>query len=71
MCAGPGGKSALLAAARHDGVRLTAADRSEHRVGLVASALRDAEDVEVLVADGRSGPWEPGSFDRPPHWGSD
>ena len=64
MCAGPGGKSALLAAVRPDGVRLTAADRSEHRVGLVASALRDAEDVEVLVADGRSGPWAPGSFDR-------
>ncbi|SCX50902.1 16S rRNA (cytosine967-C5)-methyltransferase [Klenkia marina] len=64
MCAGPGGKAALLAAVRPEGVRLTAADRSEHRVGLVASALRDAEDVEVLVTDGRTGPWEAGSFDR-------
>ena len=64
MCAGPGGKAALLAAVRPEGARLTAADRSEHRVGLVASALRDAEDVDVLVTDGRTGPWEPGSFDR-------
>jgi 16S rRNA (cytosine967-C5)-methyltransferase len=64
MCAGPGGKAALLAAVRPEGVRLTAADRSEHRVGLVASALRDVEDVDVLVTDGRTGPWEPGSFDR-------
>ncbi|SDO70742.1 16S rRNA (cytosine967-C5)-methyltransferase [Klenkia soli] len=64
MCAGPGGKAALLAAVRPEGVQLTAADRSEHRVGLVASALRDAEDVEVVVTDGRSGPWAPGSFDR-------
>lgn len=64
MCAGPGGKAALLAAVRPAGVSLTAADRSEHRVGLVASALRDAPDVDLQVTDGRSGPWEPGSFDR-------
>ncbi|SDG61051.1 RsmB/NOP family class I SAM-dependent RNA methyltransferase [Klenkia brasiliensis] len=64
MCAGPGGKAALLAAVRPAGVSLTAADRSEHRVGLVASALRDAPDVDLQVTDGRTGPWAPASFDR-------
>ncbi|KQS64969.1 RsmB/NOP family class I SAM-dependent RNA methyltransferase [Modestobacter sp. Leaf380] len=64
VCAGPGGKAALLAATRPAGVHLTAADRSEHRAELVRSSLAGAEDVDVLVADGRSGPWQPGSFDR-------
>jgi 16S rRNA (cytosine967-C5)-methyltransferase len=64
LCAGPGGKAALLAAVRPAGVHLTAADRSEHRVELVRSALGQEPDVELLVADGREGPWEPGSFDR-------
>ena len=36
MCAGPGGKTGLLAAVRPDGVRLTAADRAPHRAELVA-----------------------------------
>jgi 16S rRNA (cytosine967-C5)-methyltransferase len=64
MCAGPGGKAALLAAVRPDGVRLTAADRSPHRAELVRSALAGAADTEVLVADGREPPWAAGSFDR-------
>ncbi len=64
MCAGPGGKSALLAAVRPDGVRLTAADRAPHRAELVRQSLAGADDVEVLVADGRRPPWEAGSFDR-------
>ncbi len=64
LCAGPGGKAALLAAVRPAGVQLTAADRSEHRAELVRGSLTGAEDVEVLVADGRDGPWQPGSFDR-------
>ncbi|RBY93802.1 rRNA cytosine-C5-methyltransferase [Blastococcus sp. TF02-8] len=64
MCAGPGGKSGLLAATRPDGVRLVAADRAPHRADLVRQALRDEEDTEVLAADGRQLPWEPGSFDR-------
>ena len=64
MCAGPGGKSGLLAAVRPAGVRLTAADRAPHRADLVRRALRGADDVEVLVADGREPPWPEGSFDR-------
>jgi 16S rRNA (cytosine967-C5)-methyltransferase len=64
MCAGPGGKSGLLAAVRPAGVRLTAADRAPHRAELVRATLRDEQDVEVLVADGREPPWAAGSFDR-------
>ncbi|MGY2085971.1 RsmB/NOP family class I SAM-dependent RNA methyltransferase [Blastococcus sp. SYSU DS0539] len=64
MCAGPGGKAGLLAVTRPDGVRLTAADRAPHRAELVAQALRDEDDVEVLAADGTQPPWAPGSFDR-------
>jgi len=64
MCAGPGGKAGLLAAVRPEGVRLTAADRSEHRAELVRGALTGEDDVEVLVADGTEPPWAAGSFDR-------
>jgi 16S rRNA (cytosine967-C5)-methyltransferase len=64
MCAGPGGKTALLAAVRPDGVRITAADRAPHRAELVAKALAGEADVEVLTADGTRPPWAPGSFDR-------
>jgi 16S rRNA (cytosine967-C5)-methyltransferase len=64
MCAGPGGKSGLLAAVRPEGVRLTAADRAPHRAELVRQALAGEQDVEVLDADGTRPPWAPGSFDR-------
>jgi len=64
MCAGPGGKAALLAAVRPAGVHLTAADRSEHRAELVRGALAGEDDVEVVVADGTAPGWPAGSFDR-------
>jgi len=64
MCAGPGGKTGLLAAVRPDGVRITAADRAPHRAELVAKALGGEAGVEVLTADGTRPPWAPGSFDR-------
>jgi 16S rRNA (cytosine967-C5)-methyltransferase len=64
MCAGPGGKTGLLAAVRPDGVRITAADRAPHRAELVAKALAGEADVEVLTADGTRPPWAAGSFDR-------
>ncbi len=66
LCAGPGGKSALLAAlAAERGARLVATERAPHRAGLVAKALRGAGGVAgVLVADGRRPPLRPGSFDR-------
>jgi 16S rRNA (cytosine967-C5)-methyltransferase len=64
MCAGPGGKSGLLAAVRPGGVHLTAADRAPHRAELVRTTLAGEADVDVLAADGREPPWAPGSFDR-------
>jgi 16S rRNA (cytosine967-C5)-methyltransferase len=64
MCAGPGGKTGLLAAVRPDGVHLTAADRAPHRAELVRQAVAGVADVEVLAADGTQPPWAPGSFDR-------
>ncbi|WNV77497.1 transcription antitermination factor NusB [Geodermatophilus sp. DSM 44513] len=64
VCAGPGGKTGLLAAVRPAGVRITAADRAAHRADLVRQALREEADVEVVVADGRTPPWPAGSFDR-------
>ncbi|GAA3169938.1 transcription antitermination factor NusB [Blastococcus jejuensis] len=64
MCAGPGGKAALLAAVRPEGVRLTAVDRAPHRAELVRQALSGEPDVEVLTADGTRPPWAPASFDR-------
>ncbi len=64
LCAGPGGKAALLAElASRRGAHLTANEVSVHRAGLVAQALA-SYDVDVVVGDGRSGPWQPGSFDR-------
>jgi len=64
LCAGPGGKAGLLAAVRPEGVHLTAVDRAPHRAELVRSALAGEAGVEVLAADGREPPWQPGTFDR-------
>jgi 16S rRNA (cytosine967-C5)-methyltransferase len=64
MCAGPGGKAALLAGVRPRGVHLTAADRAEHRAELVRSALAGNEDVDVRVTDGTAPDWPAGSYDR-------
>ncbi|TFV86174.1 transcription antitermination factor NusB [Blastococcus sp. CT_GayMR16] len=64
MCAGPGGKTGLLAAVRPDGVHITAADRAPHRAELVRHAVAGEADVEVIAADGTRPPWAPGSFDR-------
>src|SRR3712207_8680142 len=69
LCAGPGGKSALLGAlAAGRGARLVANEVQPHRARLVERALAavPAEAVEaVRVGDGRSmGDDEPASFDR-------
>lgn len=65
LCAGPGGKAALLAAlATERGARLVANEPQEHRARLVRRALAGATGVEVTSADGRAPPWEAGSFDR-------
>jgi 16S rRNA (cytosine967-C5)-methyltransferase len=66
LCAGPGGKAALLAAlAAGRGALLVAAELQPHRADLVRRVLSGADGVEaVTVADGTAPPWEPGSFDR-------
>ena len=61
LCAGPGGKAALLAAAAAGrGARLTANELHPHRAELVAAATRHWP-VELLVGDARE---LTGSYDR-------
>ncbi|CAJ1504913.1 RsmB/NOP family class I SAM-dependent RNA methyltransferase [[Mycobacterium] holstebronense] len=63
LCAGPGGKTALLAAlGAQVGARVTAVEQAPHRAALVAENTRGL-DVEVLTADGRDSGLQPG-FDR-------
>lgn len=66
LCAGPGGKSALLAglAAQRD-TALVAVERQHHRAGLVARNLAPLPGRhEVLTADGTRPPLRPVSVDR-------
>ena len=67
MCAGPGGKAALLLGlAGSAGQPLLAAERLPHRARLVASALRafPPENRLVIAADGTAPAWRPESFAR-------
>ena len=69
LCAGPGGKAALLAVLAHErGARLVANEVAPHRVRLVEHALAavPADAIEeVRTGDGRTvGQDEPGSYDR-------
>lgn len=66
LCAGPGGKAALLAAlARERNARVLANERQEHRAGLVARSLAGAGGVlGIVAADGTCPPWPPATFDR-------
>ena len=66
LCAGPGGKAALLAAlAAERGASVVASERQEHRAGLVRRALRGAAGVTgIVTADGTAPPYRPESFDR-------
>jgi 16S rRNA (cytosine967-C5)-methyltransferase len=67
VCAGPGGKAALLAAeARGRGAALVATERSEHRARLVTGAVAAAGNgcLGVVVADGTRPPWRTDTFDR-------
>ena len=74
LCAGPGGKAALLAATLRaravDGARLVANEVSPHRADLVRGSVAGVERVaaglvEVRVGDGRwVGEDEPGRYDR-------
>jgi 16S rRNA (cytosine967-C5)-methyltransferase len=67
LCAGPGGKAALLAAvAAGRGARLLASERQPHRAELVRSGTRAARAglIGVIAADGTRPAWRPGAFDR-------
>lgn len=66
LCAGPGGKAALLAGlAAQQGAGLLAAEVQPPRAGLVARSLRQAEGVlGVVCADGTMPPWRAETFDR-------
>jgi 16S rRNA (cytosine967-C5)-methyltransferase len=67
LCAGPGGKAAVLAAeAKLGGAHFFANEVAPHRAKLVRQALSKIDpDVEVSVADGRTfGPEYSGKFDR-------
>ncbi len=71
LCAGPGGKTALLAAvAAQRGARVTANEAQEHRARLVETSVRAAGagmgtgEYGVVVGDGTAPAWAPGTFDR-------
>ncbi len=64
LCAGPGGKTALLAAlAAQQGAVVTAVELNPRRAELVEHNVRGLA-VEVLRADGREPPLPAGEFDR-------
>lgn len=70
LCAGPGGKAALMGAlAQGGGASLVANEVHPHRARLVEKAVRALDDVEVVSGDGRTfggarTSWPLGSFDR-------
>jgi 16S rRNA (cytosine967-C5)-methyltransferase len=65
LCAGPGGKSAVLAAlAGPRGAHVLASDVRPHRAELTRAHLRRLPGAAVVAADGRSGAWRPGTFAR-------
>lgn len=65
LAAGPGGKAALLGAlAAERGATLVANEVQPHRAELVRQSVRALSNVQVVVHDGREGPWEEESFDR-------
>lgn len=65
LCAGPGGKAALLGAlAAQRGATLVANEMQPHRADLVRQGVRALSNVLVTEFDGREGPWEEESFDR-------
>ena len=64
MCAGPGGKAALLeSVAFREGVHVVAVEPHPHRAQLVRQSLGQDSSTEVLVADAVTQPWD-GAFDR-------
>src|SRR5690606_36355004 len=68
MCAGPGGKAALLGAlARQRDAHLVANELHEHRARLVRQTVaRRGDSVAVTVGDATTPAWEPASCRRVP-----
>jgi 16S rRNA (cytosine967-C5)-methyltransferase len=67
LCAGPGGKAALLGAlAGSRDARVLAAERQPHRAALVRSGTAAVGRglLGVVTADGRHPAWRAGAFDR-------
>lgn len=68
LCAGPGGKTALLTGlAGQAGASLLACERHPHRAQLVAANVRaypSAKRPLVVAADGTNPPWAPESFSK-------
>ena len=65
MCAGPGGKTALLAGLVGPDALLVATEVAPHRAALVRQAVRAyPSPPPVLVADGTRPPWRPATFAR-------
>ncbi len=66
MCAGPGGKAALLAGlAREHRTSLLANELHQHRADLVEQALRNSgADFDIVVGDATQGHWPRDHFDR-------
>jgi 16S rRNA (cytosine967-C5)-methyltransferase len=65
MCAGPGGKAAILeGAAAERGARLIAVEQHAHRADLVAASLAPGSSTEIIVGDARHRPWGDRLFDR-------
>lgn len=67
LCAGPGGKTALLAAlAAQQDARVLASELQHHRAGLVRRGVRSAQTgmAGVITADGTRPAWSDGTFDR-------
>jgi 16S rRNA (cytosine967-C5)-methyltransferase len=63
LCAGPGGKSSLLAGLLPQGARLVAADIRPHRAALVVRGVAGTP-TDIVVADGTAPAWPAGCFDR-------
>jgi 16S rRNA (cytosine967-C5)-methyltransferase len=67
LCAGPGGKTALLAGlVRAGGGTLLASEIAPHRAVLVSQAVRGygVHGPSVIIADGTRPAWRPDSFSR-------
>jgi 16S rRNA (cytosine967-C5)-methyltransferase len=65
MCAGPGGKAAILeGVAGERGAHLTAVEQHAHRADLVAASLAPGSATTVMVGDARRSPWDQQTFSR-------